>query len=221
MRIIQNHPPVYLLGDEPIFPQITDDFEELIAVGGNFSFERLLNAYQNGIFPWYMEEEIIYWFSPKTRMIIDSDNLKISKSLRKVLNKNTYEVRFNTNFDGVIENCASIKRKHEDDTWIKDPFKIGYKNLHKKGIAKSVETYYEGELVGGLYGLSLGDNFYGESMFAKKSDASKVALVYLANMLQEKTKNSFIDCQISSEHLKRMGGYEISREKYLKLIGVE
>jgi leucyl/phenylalanyl-tRNA--protein transferase len=219
MRIIQNDPLVYLLGEQPEFPKVNDRFDDLIAVGGDFSSDRLLLAYKGGIFPWYMEHEIIYWFSPNIRMVLDCKDIKVSKSLEKTISKNRYEIKYNTNFDGVIENCASIERKHEDSTWITDPFKKGYKELHKKGICKSVETYLDGELVGGLYGLLIDGNFYGESMFAKKSDASKVALVYLAKMLEKENKDSFIDCQIPSDHLKKMGGYEISREKYLELIG--
>lgn len=165
-----------------------------------------------------MEHEIVYWFSPKIRMLIDSKNIKISKSLQKTIDKNLYEVRFNTDFKGVMSQCAEVKRKHEDSTWITQPFIEGYAGLHEIGMAKSVETYLNGELVGGLYGLMFGDNFYGESMFALKPDASKVALVYLADMLCRKRRESFIDCQIPSEHLRNMGGYEISREEYLKRI---
>lgn len=217
MKKLQSNPDVYLLGAKPIFPDITSgDFDDLIAVGGDLSPVRLIEAYSKGIFPWYIEHGVIYWFSPKTRMIIHSKNIKISKSLQKTINKKHYEVRFDTDFENVIKNCAKVKRKHEDSTWITEPFVEGYKALNSIDVAKSVETYQDGKLVGGLYGLMMGDNFYGESMFFLKPDASKVALVYLAKMLYKKNSHSFIDCQIPSPHLKAMGGILISREEYLR-----
>lgn len=217
MTLIQQEPPVYLLGENPTFPDLLDGnvYDDLVAVGGDFNPIRLVNAYKNGYFPWYIENGLIYWFSPDPRLIVDANSLKVSKSLRKTLNREIFEVKFNTNFQGVIEGCSKIKRVHEDSTWISDEFIEAYTQLHKLGFAVSVESYYEGELVGGLYGLHMGNIFFGESMFAKKSDASKVAFVSLAETMFKLNRNSFIDCQTPSEHLSSLGGYEIFRDFYL------
>ncbi len=219
MRVLQEEPLVYLLGMKPDFPDVLENekkYEDLIAVGGDLSPLRLIEAYRKGIFPWYEEDGIPYWFSPKIRMVIDTEDLKVSKSLQKTIEKNIYEVRFNTDFDAVIENCAEVKRKHEDATWITEPFKEGYTALHQMDVAKSVETYKDGKLVGGLYGLLMKGNFYGESMFSLEPDASKVALVYLARMLYNNNHESFIDCQVPSAHLKSLGGYALPRKDFLK-----
>ena len=192
-----------------------DDFP--LAYGGDLSVERLLFAYKNGIFPWYSEGEPILWWSPNPRMVLFPKDLKIQKSLKKVLKKNKFEIRFDENFEKVIENCASVKRKGQDGTWITDEMKEAYIKLHKEGYAHSVETYLNGKLVGGLYGVSIGKAFFGESMFHLVPDASKVAFVHLVWKLQE-WNFDIIDCQQSTPHMARFGAVEISRDKFLDIL---
>ncbi|BCD67535.1 leucyl/phenylalanyl-tRNA--protein transferase [Nitratiruptor sp. YY09-18] len=182
--------------------------EGIVAFGGDLSPHRILTAYRNGIFPWYNEGDPILWWSPDPRCILYPDNIKISRSLKKSLKK--YEVRVDTNFEAVIKNCKDIR----DETWILPEIIEAFCELHEMGFAHSIETYYEGKLVGGLYGLSLGGVFFGESMFSKRSDASKVALVRLCD-IAKRFDFDFIDCQIPSAHLRRMGAEEIAREQFL------
>ena len=186
----------------------------LVAFGGDLDPNRVLNAYKMGIFPWYSEGDPILWWSPDPRFVLYPMELKISKSLKKILKKDIFKIKIDTNFSEVIENCSKIKRKNQEGTWILPEIIEVFTKLHKMGFAHSVEVYKEGELVGGLYGVSLGAAFFGESMFSKVSDASKVALVKLVEMLK-KFGFDFIDCQIPSEHLKKMGAVEISRDKFL------
>jgi leucyl/phenylalanyl-tRNA--protein transferase len=186
--------------------------EGLVAWGGDLNPNRILAAYKKGIFPWYNESDPILWWSPDPRLVLFFDDIKISKSLQKSLNK--YEVRFDTNFEAVIQKCREIRVKNDENTWILEEVIEKYVEIHKMGFAMSAETYYEGELIGGLYGILMGRVFCGESMFALKSDASKVALVRLGEKLQ-KEGYDFIDCQIPSEHLKSMGACEISRDEFL------
>jgi len=186
----------------------------LVAFGGDLDPNRVLNAYKMGIFPWYSEGDPILWWSPDPRFVLYPMELKISKSLKKILKKDIFKIKIDTNFSEVIENCSKIKRKNQEGTWILPEIIEVFTKLHKMGFAHSVEVYKEGELVGGLYGVSLGAAFFGESMFSKVSDASKVALVKLVEMLK-KFGFDFIDCQIPSEHLKRMGAVEISRDRFL------
>ena len=189
--------------------------EGLVAWGGDLNPNRILAAYRKGIFPWYNDSDPILWWSPDPRLVLFFDDIKISKSLQKSLNK--YEVRFDTNFEAVIEKCREIRVKSGENTWILEEVIEKYVEIHKLGFAMSAETYFEGELVGGLYGILMGKVFCGESMFALKSDASKVALVRLSQKLQ-KEGYSFIDCQIPSEHLKSMGAREISRDEFLNML---
>ncbi len=188
--------------------------EGLVAVNGDLSPERILFAYSIGIFPWYGKDEPILWWSPDPRMVLYLDKFKVHRSLKKIIKKDIFEVKFDTNFEEVIKMCATIKRKHEDETWILPEVIEAYTRLHHLGFAHSVETYLDGELVGGLYGVSIGKMFSGESMFSKVSNASKVALYYLVEKLKE-WNFDFIDCQIPSEHFKKWGGIEVSRDKFL------
>ena len=201
-----------------LFPDPENAIEEgLIAVGGDLRVKRLLNAYASGIFPWYSKGDPILWWSPDPRFIMLPDKMIISKTLYKTLASNKFSVKADTNFEKVIENCANVKRAHEKGTWITDEMIQAYKNLHKKGYAHSIETYYKEELVGGLYGVSLGKAFFGESMFHLKADASKVALYHLAK-LTKKWNFHFIDSQIYTKHLESLGAKEMSRTEYLALL---
>ncbi|WP_297456403.1 leucyl/phenylalanyl-tRNA--protein transferase [Persephonella sp.] len=188
-----------------------------LAIGGDLSPERLIFAYSLGIFPWYSEGEPILWWSPDPRMVLFPDELKISRSLKKVLKNKGFEVKFNTAFEEVIKNCATVKRKGQDGTWLTPEMIEAYIRLHKLGFAHSVETYLDGNLVGGLYGVAIGGAFFGESMFHKVSDASKVAFVHLVNRLKEKGFD-IIDCQQSTPHMARFGAREIPRKEFLDII---
>jgi len=210
--------PVYMLSDELAFPPVHLALEEgLLAVGGDLSPERLLLAYKNGIFPWFAEDDPILWWSPDPRLVLFLDDLRISRSLAKTLRKEKFQVTIDTDFHGVITTCAKIRGKNRDGTWITDEMIAAYMRLSELGFAHAVEAWYDRQLVGGLYGVSLGRCFFGESMFATMSDASKVALVHLRNFLRSK-KFDFIDCQMPTEHLLRLGASEIAREKFQSLL---
>ncbi len=186
-----------------------------LAAGGDLSPERLLFAYSLGIFPWYSEDEPILWWSPDPRMVLFPDDLKISRSLKKVLKNKGFTVKFDTNFEEVIKSCAYVPRPGQDGTWLNADMIDAYIELHKLGYAHSVETYLDGKLVGGLYGIALGGTFFGESMFHKVSDASKVAFVYLVKKLKE-LDFDMIDCQQSTPHMARFGAVEIPRREFLE-----
>ncbi|RXK01964.1 leucyl/phenylalanyl-tRNA--protein transferase [Arcobacter sp. CECT 8989] len=219
MRLLEPIEKIYLLDEDNFdFPTLEMMNNDLVAVGGDFHPQRLLNAYENGLFPWFMDEyNHIHWFSPQQRMVLYPDEMKVSKSLRKTIKNKGFVVKTNENFEEVMKNCASIKRKHEDDTWINEHFIQAYINLHKLGYAYSIETYLDDELVGGLYGVLIDDIFCGESMFAKVSDASKVAFYHLCKQAKENGIN-LIDCQVHNEHLESLGAKEIPREKYFKIL---
>ena len=207
--------PVYTLDDRIVFPDpASADKSGLLAVGGDLSPERLLLAYSSGIFPWYSEDDPIMWWSPDPRMILIPDSLKVSKSLRQTINNKKFEIKFDTQFEKVISNCSKTPRTDQDGTWITREMKQAYLSLHKLGFAHSVETYYQNELVGGLYGISLGKAFFGESMFFNKRDASKIALYFLVQKLKE-WDFQLIDAQVETEHLKRMGARLVSRAEFL------
>ncbi|KPK85051.1 MAG: leucyl/phenylalanyl-tRNA--protein transferase [Bacteroides sp. SM23_62_1] len=201
-----------------IFPNPdTADTDGLLAIGGNLEVPTLIKAYSNGIFPWYAEGTPILWWSPNPRMILLPEKFKISKTLQQVLHSEKFEVRFDYAFDEVIEYCARIRRKGQHGTWITDAMIDAYKRLHLAGYAHSVETYCRGRLAGGLYGVSIGRTFFGESMFHVIKDASKVALYYLVVKLLE-WNFDLIDTQQSTKHLKSLGAEEISRKKFLELL---
>jgi leucyl/phenylalanyl-tRNA--protein transferase len=198
------------------FPNPRDASREgLVAWGGDLNPNRILSAYRQGIFPWYNDNDPILWWSPDPRLVLFFDDLKISKSLQRNLNK--YEVRFDTNFKKVVQKCRDIRLLKNENTWILEEVIEKYTEIHKMGFAMSAETYYDGELVGGLYGILMGRVFCGESMFALKSDASKVALVRTAQKLQHEGYD-FIDCQVPSDHLKSLGAKEISRDQFLDML---
>ncbi|MBN2236956.1 MAG: leucyl/phenylalanyl-tRNA--protein transferase [Bacteroidales bacterium] len=211
--------PIYQLADDSFdFPDanLADD-EGLIAVDGDLSPERLLNAYSSGIFPWYEQGSRKLWWSPNPRIILNPKTIHRSKSLKRKLNSKVYQCKFDTNFDAVINECAKTSRKDEDGTWLVDEMIAAYRKLHQLGYAHSVETYYQNELVGGLYGISLGKAFFGESMFFKKSDASKVALSYLCTHT-EAWGFYFIDAQVETEHLLSLGAEKLERSDFLELL---
>jgi len=191
------------------------DKRGLLAWGGDLRKERLLNAYMQGIFPWYNADDPILWWSPNPRLILKTKDIKISKSLKKSLKK--FEIRFDTNFKRVMELCRDSRVQNGEDSWISGELIEAFEALHVEHFAHSVESYYEGELVGGLYGLYLGGMFCGESMFSLKSDASKCALVALCRKLDE-IGGDFIDCQIPTPHLKSMGAIEIRRDEFLDMV---
>ena len=210
--------PVYQLIKEIIFP--LPEYAEtngLLAIGGDLCSERLLLAYSNGIFPWYSKDEPILWWSPDPRLVLLPENFKVSKSLRLLIKKNLFTVKLDTNFFEVIKKCADVVRPGQDDTWITNEMIDAYTNLHNLGFAHSVETYYNDKLVGGLYGISLGKAFFGESMFHTMTDASKVALFFLVEKLK-KWNFDFIDAQMKTSHLISLGAKEISRKEYLELL---
>ncbi len=209
---------VYLLSDELIFPDPELSNEDgLLAVGGDLSVERLLLAYSNGIFPWYSKESPILWWSPDPRMVLYPEKLKISKSLKSVINKNKFQVKFDFDFEKVISCCADVRRKNGESTWITDDMINDYINLHLEGFAHSVETYHNGKLVGGLYGVSIGKTFFGESMFHFINDASKLALYFLVERLKL-WKFDFIDVQQDTKHLKSLGAELIPRKVFLSIL---
>jgi leucyl/phenylalanyl-tRNA--protein transferase len=210
--------PVFQLPDDILFPDPSlAEPDGLLAVGGDLSPERLLAAYKNGIFPWYSEHEPILWWSPDPRLVLFPKKFKVSHSLKQKIKKNVFSVRMDSDFEQVISACAETERNHEDGTWITDEMKEAYNELHRKGFAHSVESYFDGKLVGGLYGVSLGKAFFGESMFHMMTDASKVALYYLVEKAKE-FNFLFIDSQVETEHLMSLGAELIPRKKYLKLL---
>ena len=196
------------------FPHANTANEDgIVAWGGDLNPTRVIRAYQSGIFPWYSKDDPILWWSPNPRLIMELDDFKLSKSLKKSMKKFTY--KFDTNFTQVMRECQIIDRGDQLGTWINEDIIEAYSSLHHLGIAHSVESYFNDELVGGLYGVVVGGVFCGESMFAKKTDASKAAYATLVEHLK-KWGYDFIDCQVPTEHLKSLGAIEISRDKYLQ-----
>ena len=196
----------------PPIDQAIDDPNGLLAAGGSLSKERLIDAYRSGIFPWYSPGEPILWWSPDPRCVVIPDQIHISRSMRKRLKKKDYTVVFDRNFSGVMDAC-SAPREDAEGTWISDQMKLAYNALHKEGVAHSVEVYINDELVGGLYGLSMGKLFFGESMFSRAKDTSKIAFILMVEQLQ-KWGYALIDCQVSNDHLFSLGAIEISREEF-------
>jgi leucyl/phenylalanyl-tRNA--protein transferase len=209
---------MYVLNETLYFPPVSETHPSgIIALGGDLRLERLLLAYQSGIFPWFEDGEIITWWAPNERMVMFLDEYKPSRSLRNILNRNIFRVTFNQNFEEVILNCKSVIRSDQQGTWITDEMVEAYIELHKKGIAKSVEVWQNEELVGGLYGVDLGHVFCGESMFSKVSNSSKVAFHFLVNHLKD-NNYKLLDCQVYNEYLDSLGCVEIDRGVFMAII---
>lgn len=200
------------------FPAVeTASPEGILAFGGDLSPERLLLAYQSGIFPWFEAGEPILWWSPNLRMVLFLDELKVSKSMRNILNRAIFKVTFNQDFRAVISNCQNVKRDGQNGTWITNEMIEAYCRLHELGIAKSVEVWKDDKLVGGLYGVDLGHVFCGESMFSLVSNASKVAFICLVNQLKSENYQ-VLDCQVYNEHLESLGCCEIDRNEFMDIL---
>jgi len=213
--------PFWLDPNDPkaTFPEVSLALTEpdgLLAIGGDLSNERLLDAYQKGIFPWYNPDQPILWWSPNPRAVIFPEKFKVSRSLKKSIRHRGYEVVYDRDFRGVIEACSEA-RKMEPGTWITSAMKDAFCRLHRAGFAHSIECRLNGKLVGGLYGLVLGKVFFGESMFARKRDASKVAFAYLVHQLKQ-WDFKIIDCQVASSHILSLGAELIPRETFMRLL---
>ena len=211
---------MFFLGKHITFPPVDfADEEGLLALGGDLSVDRLIYAYQQGIFPWYNEGQPILWFCPDPRMVLFPEELKVSKSMRQILRSNIFQVTFNQDFKSVIENCSTIYRPGQNGTWITDEMKEAYTELYKINVAMSVEVWQDNDLVGGLYGVWLKDKgvFCGESMFTKVSNASKFGFIKLVHKLKEEGV-TLVDCQVYTEHLASLGAREIPRKEFLKFL---
>ncbi|MDB5001831.1 MAG: leucyl/phenylalanyl-tRNA--protein transferase [Mucilaginibacter sp.] len=207
---------IFRLTEHLLFPdpELAED-DGLLAVGGDLSTERLILAYKSGIFPWYSDDTPILWYSPHERFVLYPDELNISSSMKRILNSNRFRVSFNTCFADVIEACSAVERKDQDGTWITADMKDAYIQLHQQGNAHSVEVWQGDDLVGGMYGIAIGDVFCGESMFSKVSNASKTALITLIKTGDYK----LLDCQVHTDHLESMGARMISRKEYMTMLG--
>lgn len=212
--------PIYQLTEELVFPHPQYANEDgLLAIGGDLSVERLMLAYENGIFPWFEKGQPILWWSPNPRCVLFPDKLKVSKSMRQLINRNKFDVTINKSFETVINNCAVTKRKGQKGTWITKEMQQAYCELHRAGIAYSVEVWQGEALVGGLYGIKLGNLFFGESMFSKVSNASKYGFItFVKEMKQEGLV--LIDCQVTNSHLLSLGAEEITREHFLQILSI-
>ena len=211
--------PVFRLDDRLVFPPVHLAEDGLLAVGGDLRPERLMLAYSKGIFPWYGENLPILWHSPDPRMIMTTPDLVVQRSLRKAIRRRPYELRVDTAFSQVLDGCAAAPRPGQNGTWLIPEMKVAYEKLFELGFAHSFEAWREGELVGGCYGVSLGAAFFGESMFARASDASKIAYTACVNQLHQ-WGIGLVDCQVHTEHLERFGAYEVPRLGYMELLAV-
>lgn len=204
-----------MLNDDMVFPPTElAEPDGLLAIGGDLSVSRLLLAYKNGIFPWYSDDTPILWYSPHERFVLYPDELRVSKTMNKILKQNAFTVTINKAFEAVISACSQINRPGQDGTWITGEMQAAYSDLHNIGVAHSVEVWQNNELVGSAYGVAVGKVFCGESMFSKMSNASKVALIALS----QSGKYSLIDCQVYTEHLESMGARMISRKEYMEIL---
>lgn len=209
--------PLHVLDKNLVFPPVGESEPDgLLAIGGDLSMERLLIAYKNGIFPWY-EGEYILWWSPDPRFVLIPAEIRISKSMKKLLNRNEFSFTIDKAFKEVINNCKTMPRKGQDGTWITDEVKKAYTILHHKGIAHSAEVWKDEELIGGIYGVKLGKVFFGESMFSKQSNASKYAFIKYVEQLSSEGVE-LIDCQVYTEHLETLGARMIDRTEFISLL---
>lgn len=210
--------PVFALTEELIFPPPEwANPDGIIAVGGDLLPERLLLAYEMGIFPWYSAGDPIIWWSPDPRFVLNVEELRISKSMKQVLRSGKFSMTADQDFANVIRQCKSTPRKGQRGTWITPEMQEAYLKLHQMGYAHSVEVWEGQELVGGLYGLSMGNAFFGESMFSKVNNASKTGFIWLVQQLQQKGFE-WIDCQVYTAHLERFGAHNISRSSFLQML---
>jgi leucyl/phenylalanyl-tRNA--protein transferase len=209
--------PIFRLGDETIFPPVhLTSGNGILAIGGDLSPGRLLTAYRQGIFPWYGEGDPIIWWSPDPRFILFLEKLKVSRSMMKVMRRRTFGITYDHKFREVVLSCQKLRRE-QNGTWITDDMLEAYCTLHDLGIAHSAEAWHEGKLVGGIYGVSLGRCFFGESMFSLMSNASKAALINLVYRLRE-LKFEFMDCQVYTAHMESLGACFISRNEFIGLL---
>lgn len=212
---------MFLLNNELFFPPAqTADENGFLAIGGDLSTERILLAYRNGIFPWYNEGEPICWWSPDPRFVLFPHELRISSSMKTILNSGKYKFTIDSDFEQVIQNCKTVPRKGQEGTWISPAMQKAYTLLHKKGFAHSAETWMENKLVGGLYGIRLGNIFFGESMFSVNSNASKFAFINYVQYLQGENVR-LIDCQLHTKHLESLGARMINRELFLEMLAAD
>ncbi len=211
--------PVFRIDERLIFPPVHLAEDGLLAVGGDLRPERLMLAYSKGIFPWYGENLPILWHAPDPRMIMTTTDLIVQRSLRKAIRKKPYELRMDTVFEQVLQGCAEAPRPGQSGTWLIPEMVEAYVELHRMGLAHSFEAWRGGELIGGCYGVSLGAAFFGESMFTRGPDASKIAYTACVNQLHA-CGIGLIDCQVHTEHLERFGAYEVPRLEYMELLHV-
>lgn len=205
---------MFFLSEKIYFPPVESaDQDGLLAIGGDLSTERLLLAYRSGIFPWFNEEDPICWWSPDPRFVLFPAEIKISKSMQQVFKKDLFQFKINTAFEEVISHCQQVYREGQDGTWITDQMKNAYISLHQQGYAHSAEAWMNNKLVGGLYGIRLGNIFFGESMFSDESNASKFAFINFVQYLQ-KNNVQLIDCQLHTHHLESLGARMISRADF-------
>ncbi len=209
--------PLAVLDDRIWFPPVEEAMADgLLAMGGDLSIERLLAAYRKGIFPWY-DGRLPLWWSPNPRFILLPSELKVSRSMKPIFNKNIFRFTTNKAFAQVIQHCKETKREGQDGTWITDEVEKAYNLLHQLGHAHSAEAWHDGQLVGGLYGIRMGRVFFGESMFSKQSNASKFAFIKYVQQLQ-KEEVQLIDCQVYTEHLESLGAKMIMRQQFIQLL---
>jgi leucyl/phenylalanyl-tRNA---protein transferase len=209
--------PIFALDKTIAFPPVhLSEPDGLLAIGGDLSRERLLLAYRNGIFPWYEGEDILWW-CPDPRFVLFPDELKVSKTMKTLMRKEEFRFTINQAFENVISKCKTVSRRGQDGTWISDDVRRAYTSLHVDGYAHSAETWFNGELVGGLYGIKMGRIFFGESMFSTMSNASKFAFINYVQQLRTEGV-VLIDCQIYTQHLESLGAKMIDRKEFVKLL---
>jgi leucyl/phenylalanyl-tRNA--protein transferase len=209
--------PIYLLSEDLVFPPVDQAEDGIVAIGGDLSPERLILAYRSGIFPWYNPGDPIVWWCPDPRFVLFPDNLRISRTMKRILKSGKFKVTYNQAFEKVISNCKEIYRPGQAGTWITEEMRDAYIRLHQYGHAESIEVWEEGELAGGMYGVLVGKVFCGESMFSAVSNASKVALIEFMRRFQRQG-GLLLDCQVHSDHLERLGARMIGRAEFISLL---